>query len=101
MLRLPPRSNTTDTLFPYPPHFRSIQTGNEERTARRCPAILCARRPPESASCIWQKNERVLHERGSTRGCGVAHVIADTHTKGSRYVAASADRKSTRMNSSH
>src|SRR3546814_6063374 len=52
MIRRPPRSTRTDTLFPYTTLFRSVQADHGGRTARppdfMQPASNCARRSRRS-----------------------------------------------------
>src|SRR3546814_10459772 len=47
MIRRPPRSTRTDTLFPYTTLFRSRQRGTQDRTRRRGSAGLARRRSGE------------------------------------------------------
>src|SRR3546814_3963789 len=56
MIRRPPRSTRTDTLFPYTTLFRSLRSGGRRRGAdpARCPAAragACARRR------IWRRSD--------------------------------------------
>src|SRR3546814_5047188 len=44
MIRRPPRSTRTDTLFPYPPLFRSARQDHARRAAARLSRIRRARR---------------------------------------------------------
>src|SRR3546814_15613791 len=78
MIRLPPRSTRTDTLFPYTTLFRSIRTdghGGAVVAGGACAVVGDARRDTR---------------RRDTRPCTAGgHAGADT------------DRKSTRLNSSH
>src|SRR3546814_15763583 len=62
MIRQPPRSKRTDTLFPYTTLFRSTI---EERSARRAPRHRNWRRPP-AAGCGLLPHE-------------AAHVLAAQH----------------------
>src|SRR3546814_3879316 len=52
MIRRPPRSTRTDTLFPYTTLFRSLcgLTGSFDRLMRRVPASLADRRSEEHTS---------------------------------------------------
>src|SRR3546814_15961458 len=49
MIRRPPRSTRTDTLFPYTTLFRSHRTGARLAAAARRPALRPAARDPEQA----------------------------------------------------
>src|SRR3546814_15887932 len=73
MIRRPPRSTRTDTLFPYTTLFRSSAARPRSGAARRP--------PPAPTPCRSLPAER-------SRGCRSAH-------------RSSQDRKSTRLNSSH
>src|SRR3546814_6743685 len=53
MIRRPPRSTRTDTLFPYTTLFRSVELNKEERG--RCGAIHLGRQPdPMCGESIWK-----------------------------------------------
>src|SRR3546814_19862944 len=73
MLRLPPRSTRTDTLFPYTTLFRSLRSLDPQR---RRPGRR-QRRAERSVAHLWR-----------SPGCGLP-------------VGGRPDRKSTRLNSSH
>src|SRR3546814_19887560 len=63
MIRRPPRSTRTDTLFPYPTLFRSADAHGEHAAARRARAMAAvAVEPPEIA---------VARIQGAGRGAGV------------------------------
>src|SRR3546814_17001968 len=101
MIRLPPRTTRTDTLFPYTTLFRSVDVGMLD------PEAMEPRHQPTQADLRSETDGERPREvrpqkiRGRLRqaGEGVLHGPA---------VAApgigqdqSADRKSTRLNSSH
>src|SRR3546814_15574009 len=86
MIRRPPRSTRTDTLFPYTTLFRSaevehIARGGDEMRHRR--DIL------------------VVRERGVQGGGRLDQMLDDLTLVGGAKLALLEDRKSTRMNSSH
>src|SRR3546814_5856506 len=108
MIRRPPRSTRTDTLFPYTTLFRSIfcvsivatvsrksqpQRGNQNRTAR----FPCAR-IGRSAVAILLNDLR--HNPCADRTSTFANSEAQTLVHGDRGDELQ-DRKSTRLNSSH
>src|SRR3546814_14917395 len=85
IIRRPPRSTRTDTLFPYTTLFRSLRPARLGRGVAARPLRLRARRLPARAG-----------------GAGRREVDALTH--GARHAgvrSAGGDRKSTRLNSSH
>src|SRR3546814_16444987 len=83
MIRQPPRSTRTDTLFPYTTLFRSVDAGRLS-----LPAAIC--------NCLGSEWERICprsRRSGRERGGRVPTVRGDA--------GQDADRKSTRLNSSH
>src|SRR3546814_11560893 len=92
MIRRPPRSTRTDTLFPYTTLCRSL-----------CPSgaspVLPAAAPCKSMATFWLidfpgvVSTNVRHTRD-------AHVRCDLYT-GTPTALVTQDRKSTRLNSSH
>src|SRR3546814_12101636 len=100
MIRRPPRSTRTDTLFPYTTLFRSPSED-------RAPAL-----PPRGALCGQLPPGRLFHPIADSRfpqgfvltGCGMA-LCLDESTATAMQAAIAAgldqDRKSTRLNSSH
>src|SRR3546814_17584275 len=104
MIRRPPRSTRTDTLFPYTTLFRSVriglpqrarlfQFGDEGATGMDLPQADIAQQP---AAGTAQRGERagevrLQHQKAETAGHGGVGRLAIIH----------ADRKSTRLNSSH
>src|SRR3546814_18020000 len=101
MIRRPPRSTRTDTLFPYTSRFRSLVAGgaNEGVQVRavRAGAIAADRRPgpPDLFIGVFggivDVVDGVLPQLGATE---VDHVLAV-------FLDVGGDRKSTRLNSSH
>src|SRR3546814_16139876 len=108
MIRRPPRSTRTDTLFPYPTRFRSLDGANLN-------AQVGLARPGKFGADVSHFN---LHKTfciphgGGGPGMGPigvkAHLAAflpgDPREAGSHAVSAApfgSDRKSTRLNSSH
>src|SRR3546814_19203661 len=92
VIRLPPRSTRTDTLFPYTTLFRSpvdIEIGDGGR--RRGQALVLQYPVPTEKRC------RGRGGRGSWAVAGAASLVAPHHS----IAADGRDRKSTRLNSSH
>src|SRR3546814_18082035 len=78
MIRRPPRSTRTDTLFPYTTLFRS----RLHRIQRQL---------------LWLGS---FHHSGGARQLGITAIIRQV-AKTRVYLDTNADRKSTRLNSSH
>src|SRR3546814_5358418 len=112
MIRRPPRSTRTDTLFPYTTLFRS-PNGNplidglaEQGITAMCRALPLLRRQPVDASarsdalygawacgmCLGATDMGLHHKLCHTLGGAFDLPHAEMHT---------VDRKSTRLNSSH
>src|SRR3546814_13094928 len=98
MIRRPPRSTRTDTLFPYTTLFRSSWT------------------PTGSSSCHQEEpSDGGLDHRVEHRGAALGHALLAPHLDRERHgdegledaeqvrvlVGDVVDRKSTRLNSSH
>src|SRR3546814_6661491 len=106
MIRRPPRSTRTDTLFPYTTLFRSprqpfVDQRAELRIAPRLPPAL-DRPDAGSRGKAFARGERF--GRGGCRarsevGSGAARE--QTQKDGGRDRETGQDRKSTRLNSSH
>src|SRR3546814_16940159 len=103
MIRRPPRSTRTDTLFPYTTLFRSnalaagramLRTVDEWNRER-----IAAGEPPIRLSVGIHYGEVVLGNIGSERRLEFA-VLGDVVNVASRLETLT-DRKSTRLNSSH
>src|SRR3546814_19086897 len=104
MIRRPPGSTRTDTLFPYTPRFRSRTKfvgakwssasrmagalGHDEMLFEKCPAEPQAGRP--SSRSHEHIDRAVLHALGHALAVRSDHRDPDVR-----------DRKSTRLNSSH
>src|SRR3546814_14351283 len=85
MIRRPPRSTRTDTLFPYTTLFRSRRRRwRWRRFGERCVAV-----------------RRKRFERGDHLARAALHQVATGHFLGRTLEPAMLDRKSTRLNSSH
>src|SRR3546814_5332861 len=108
MIRRPPRSTRTDTLFPYPTLFRSYllySRGNG-----------CLQSQTNSGGCYLVRNQDLSPETSVNKEIGfeydpgtwrtsAAYFRNDTRTRSSpamtTLIACPTDRKSTRLNSSH
>src|SRR3546814_19955774 len=101
MIRRPPRSTRTDTLFPYTTLFRSAASVSRKASAlRRFFAFLASEgdRPDDPSRAL----PRPAKERGLPRV--LAHKDVDALFEAiarRRETAPGPDRKSTRLNSSH
>src|SRR3546814_16972721 len=103
MIRRPPRSTRTDTRVPYPTLFRSCSTKNLQRSAQEVSGILAAIQDKLADLAT----DPLVHQRQvRVRAAGRLNLLpaslratieaAEEATKGH-----DADRKSTRLNSSH
>src|SRR3546814_11682939 len=92
MIRRPPGSTRTDTLFPYTTLFRSGDDNGNWTTEHR-------------AQGGWSPAQAAAGASGEVRldRAGDSHFYADTDVDGAniRMMVDSGDRKSTRLNSSH
>src|SRR3546814_2222391 len=100
MIRRPPRSTRTDTLFPYTTLFRShCRQGSERKPeAAGDPHSLCADRKAVFADAEGGRTDvAVLRDAAGTRGRALFSALRGilSQHRGGR------DRKSTRLNSSH
>src|SRR3546814_5114517 len=100
MIRRPPRSTRTDTLFPYTTLFRSVEPGSpaaapERRLYRASGKHVAAGRPVGQHDLLAFRREdhRVLAGHVAAAQGGKADLAA--------WPGADLDRKSTRLNSSH
>src|SRR3546814_20808368 len=102
MIRRPPRSTRTDTLFPYTTLFRSVADRRREHDHRIATAE--PQRPQERL--LDQRAEDQADEDRRHVVAGLAGDVADD-AEGQRephveeVFACRKDRKSTRLNSSH
>src|SRR3546814_14773322 len=97
MIRRPPRSTRTDTLFPYTTLFRSPQGRLERRSVMIKMLWLLKRKPGMSKEAFrehYENSHVVLAHKY------VGHLLEGYHRN---YPVEGwlADRKSTRLNSSH
>src|SRR3546814_8215187 len=110
MIRRPPRSTRTDTLFPYTTLFRSRKVGaqrvEQQQGRRACPAIG----PPiKPSSLSLGKRHEVLRlaiaaKCAAISPCAFLFVIRKFGGAVNRWILScqqDLDRKSTRLNSSH
>src|SRR3546814_20703329 len=97
MIRLPPRSTLTDTLFPYPPPFRSAGSFEADSdTSFAVPRALGIERlRPQLEDIVAARPAVVVRSYG-----GDARLDGQLNAMGIRVVRLG-DRKSTRLNSSH
>src|SRR3546814_6108066 len=105
MIRRPPRSTRTDTLFPYTTLFRSVAAADHHHRlavgVQR--AVVESRHAVAEALAVGGGEE--IHGRedvpeADTRHLDVAGLV-DPRGDQHRIVAPAQDRKSTRLNSSH
>src|SRR3546814_4659462 len=102
MIRRPPRSTRTDTLFPYPALVRSQPDLGQQLVD--APARRAARQPAQGGEVAQVLRDGEVEVQGlrlehdAERGEGAAARLAQA-VAGDLDVAA--DRKSTRLNSSH
>src|SRR3546814_11052780 len=83
MIRRPPRSTRTDTLFPYTTLFRSVRGQHLEIERARA-------RPGRELAPVIQRVGEFRIEPADAQELALAEIAADLQ-----------DRKSTRLNSSH
>src|SRR3546814_11162859 len=91
-IRRPPRSTRTDTLFPYTALFRSLDE-------RADPGVPAGERPEAALVMGILEKAHVEHQVGLARQA--APIGEGRHEYGKSRTAPRADRKSTRLNSSH
>src|SRR3546814_16675417 len=98
MIRRPPRSTRTDTLFPYTTLFRSQRQGAAHDGAEVPQLAELVAQPRERG--VRGVEQRIPQQLLAREGQLVRHAPGPPH----RLVVATfgaADRKSTRLNSSH
>src|SRR3546814_17404215 len=94
MIRRPPRSTRTDTLFPYTTLFRSVKSPrNMVRSVRKAVTVLNSRGEDEGIAYVYYNKSRNIN---SLEGS-----LYDASGKLLRTIREKEDRKSTRLNSSH
>src|SRR3546814_3394203 len=105
MIRRPPRSTRTDTLFPYTTLFRSTTAASRAttRSSERLNSARCRTVPLHPASTLTPAKSPQPRNRGSLREDtameeqdNTAEIIRDLAA-----IKVGEDRKSTRLNSSH
>src|SRR3546814_11497054 len=102
MIRRPPRSTRTDTLFPSPTRFRSPLGDPAMRRTVSAPAIRAtdpalADLPPLKAEAeVLIDQRRLTASLDAAIGAGATSAL-----RASARLLPGADRKSTRLNSSH
>src|SRR3546814_2755194 len=104
MLRRPPRSTRTDTLFPYTTLFRSRTLG--ATGGAQAVTLTEAQMPTHTHEVTGSTNSAGAHSHSLTMGGGTNLVGNGLNTVPSSATsstgsAGAQDRKSTRLNSSH
>src|SRR3546814_20079385 len=98
MIRLPPRSTRTDTLFPYTTLFRSSH--GEPPWRREHPAQATRHgQPGPVAACVH--SGLPLQEGSATLTAATGEIREAAWRHAYRVTSGTQDRKSTRLNSSH
>src|SRR3546814_14878217 len=98
MIRRPPRSTRTDTLFPYPPLFRShLDRGIREVRPDEVPERHPVEKPALLAPAPIADGHLLLRESASASSRHLA--VPDDRLSPNLWPCR--DRKSTRLNSSH
>src|SRR3546814_7573547 len=102
MIRRPPRSTRTDTLFPYTTLFRSVDRGDTDAPEPPVdqPVLGVEQIPPDQRD----RDQRGHHRREIDRAEEAAparHPGIDEQRGAERQRDRERDRKSTRLNSSH
>src|SRR3546814_7569106 len=98
MIRRPPRSTRTGTLFPYTTLCRSEVIGRENLMAESIiPHIgrIAGEAAPDMAAAVDQRQRGTAEQRGGQLGFRLVRAAAHQRR------VEGADRKSTRLNSSH
>src|SRR3546814_15670612 len=99
MIRRPPRSTRTDTLFPYTTLFRSRGLADRRRDVVAAGREIGDRRDAHAA--VLQQAARVGDEAGPDADGGYRLRRQGGALAERRYRGLAVDRKSTRLNSSH
>src|SRR3546814_15253205 len=103
MIRRPPRSTRTDTLFPYTTLFRSHARGVPELRSER----EQDRERPRHDAAHDRSSARLIRvlplpaEASNKEGIIMMEISAIQAARAERAYGAAADRTSTRLNSSH
>src|SRR3546814_16189111 len=98
MIRRPPRSTRTDTLFPYTTLFRSRRHRRESGRTIRIATSACGRPAAPPAHRARRRRARSDHAPSAAPPPRASHRGAAGAIAGAAPVP---DRKSTRLNSSH
>src|SRR3546814_5960829 len=105
MIRRPPRSTRTDTLFPYTTLCRSQLTTPKPTVSR---PLLFARHPSSVAACQPHQSPPDWFRKETNEARGSNSMIGDFEQRRVKLstgveldVVDMGDRKSTRLNSSH
>src|SRR3546814_13114187 len=115
MIRRPPRSTRTDTLFPYTPLFRSVQRDSlrfqigafrQRRMHRMIDRRAGGAQDAPLAPGVYQATPHLLGEAaevGMMRAGGGQEeaALGDQRRRQAHHLAVALDRKSTRLNSRH
>src|SRR3546814_7186456 len=103
MIRLPPRSTRTDTLFPYTTLFRSIN-GIAAQLQELCRRLRFKPEIARFALHVLEYRQAIVDRSGAD----IVNIVVEPAMIGRRTEAVAAarsmqrgDRKSTRLNSSH
>src|SRR3546814_20559880 len=105
MIRLPPRSRRTDTLFPDTPLFGSVDSGFRSMMSVQSSRVM---RPIHAFASEAQK-QQYLPKLASGEAIGCFGLTEPDHgsdpgsmvTRAKKVAGGYRDRKSTRLNSSH
>src|SRR3546814_18241837 len=102
MIRRPPRSTRTDTLFPYTTLFRSREFGDQLEGGMGVVEVVVAERLALELLGADDARPRIAARIGR---CCLVRVLAIAQflplAAGEHQAIGEADRKSTRLNSSH
>src|SRR3546814_5597701 len=110
MIRRPPRSTRTDTLFPYTTLFRSVQSDHDRRDvvagtvfhgAAHGPGLGCADRGVGATGAAVAGDGAAGAGTASAPELPPSGRAAGIHADVADAVFVIGDRKSTRLNSSH
>src|SRR3546814_9083643 len=108
MIRRPPRSTRTDTLFPYTTLFRSPESGSDPQFDRRTKVLLIAAKSFLKKGYSATSIDEIAEAAGTTgpalyRMLDSKQDILDQLCLAGmeRRLSAIPERKSTRLNSSH
>src|SRR3546814_7214283 len=106
MIRRPPRSTRTDTLFPYTTLFRSLAAAEKLAAEGIDAEVVDLRtiRPMDKdtiVKSVQKTNRLVVVEEGFPQSGVGSEISASMMELAFDYLDAPVDRKSTRLNSSH